>query len=188
MIADAWTPPSTISQFQMRILVVITLLFIGTACSTQTPTLTSINDEVRATVGASGSTEELASNSVGAAIRIAQHGCDGIDVKLVGTPHRVLVSLSNSVIANDLLNSGTRLHNTPAPGSANPDSIQLVVVEGDSASAESGESTGFRSFIFAESVGDPNYSTCLISEDPIETEFGNMGYGFDEFELFETRN
>ena len=117
------------------------------------------------------------------AIRVARLGCANTDERLSGEPTRILVSLTQSIVAHRFISPDSRLARGMGPGFIGSEAALVVAVEGQVVS-ESGyqRSMNPRSFVFVEPVGNPEFTTCVVRESPLSLNQSDFLYGSFDFE------
>ncbi|MBC8453256.1 MAG: hypothetical protein H8D69_02145 [Chloroflexi bacterium] len=162
--------------------IVAGLIAAGCTAETNEP---SFHEELRKPIRNATTIKDITAASVDAAVQVAQFGCRGVEERLVGLPQRILVSTSSSVIGYNFINSGTRLHSTIGPGGFGAESLIVISLEGSSESISNGTATGNKSFVFAETIVDPGYTSCTIEGSPFEEPIFDITYGTLDFEEYE---
>jgi hypothetical protein len=171
---------------KLRIALLTILVGLIAACGTTESDENPIYEELREQIRRANAIEDIVDASVDAAIQVAQLGCEGIEIRMVGRPERVFVLTGASVIGYQFVNSGTRLHGTlgPGGGGSGAESMIFVAVEGRTESIVNGVTGDSRTFIFAETLVDPGYTSCQIESAPFITSRSDLMYGSIEFEEY----
>ena len=168
------------------LLLVSLLVALSLSCQPGTPEEPIVDpaqSELRTAIAGAFNLDELKVEFATLAVRVARSGCAGVEESLSGEPSRVLISLTNSAIASKFISSDGKFQH--GPGGIGSVPVLVIAVEGQSKKAPGEQAPTDRSFIFVETVADPDFTTCTIEDTPLLLEYTDRAYGSFEFELIE---
>ncbi len=127
--------------------------------------------------------------AINEAIRFAATGCPGAPLRLAGAPTRVLMALTSTPLAGRLISPETIIvgGGTRGPGFIGATNVWVIVIEGQSTARSTGDpadpGSGRHSFVFVVEPFDPTPTGCVIREAPMSTRFGDLAYGWFDFDV-----